>query len=238
MCVQAKKLLPENFEIVLTMNRIKEILATDPFSNEENRLMELLIKRKFDDEFRVELETELKEKYHIDKNQRSPKKLIRMIIIAGTIAASMILGWFIINPVSSNITIEERAMAMVEMDHKYHPGITKGISANQLRSEAVKSYNEGQYSSATNQFLQLSSLTDEDMFYLGVALLKDNKPQQATEYFRTLMQHETFGSEARWYLSLSYILTGSTEDAIKTMNDIKEGDYQYGNAQELRSLIQ
>lgn len=220
------------------MNRIKEILETNSYSDKEEQLIMTLLSKKFDGELREELSEELASKYNISKGKKEKKSTYKRLIIISTIAASLVIGWLTLSPFYSITNVESRALALLSDDASFHPGITKGIGNETLRSDAIESFNKGDYSKAVSSFLQIEEQTEEDRYYTALAYLKNKQYDAASMRFQSLSGSRQYREEVAYYLVISQILNHQLQEALKTINLIKADEYKYRDAQELRSLIQ
>jgi tetratricopeptide (TPR) repeat protein len=94
-----------------------------------------------------------------------------------------------------------------------------------IKNEAAMAYNERNYARSIQLFkIVLEKEKDEEaLFYLGNAYLSANMPLEAISTFEAyLKDFEDYKTEAKWYLSLSYLKAGKDQKARKLLEELTE----------------
>lgn len=110
-----------------------------------------------------------------------------------------------------------------------------------LQHEAMVFYQHEEFSKAIEAFNHVAAVdkNEEIEFYLGVSLLGNKKPAEASVIFEKLMLNSThYEQAARWYLALSYLGLNKQDKAKSLLLKIRESDYQFDRAQKLLSSLQ
>jgi tetratricopeptide (TPR) repeat protein len=92
-----------------------------------------------------------------------------------------------------------------------------------IKTEAALAYNERNYRKSIQLFkIVLEKEKDEDaLFYLGNAYLSANMPLEAINTFEAyLSAFENYKTEAKWYLSLSYLKAGKDQKARSLLKEL------------------
>jgi tetratricopeptide (TPR) repeat protein len=92
-----------------------------------------------------------------------------------------------------------------------------------IKNEAAMAYNERNYRKSIQLFkIVLEKEKDEEaLFYLGNAYLSSNMPLEAINTFEAyLSEYENYKTEAKWYLSLSYLKAGKDQKARKLLKEL------------------
>jgi TolA-binding protein len=109
------------------------------------------------------------------------------------------------------------------------------------RSEAFQAYERGDYDRAAILFAQLLKEKNESsvLFLLGNSNLMIGKAREAQENFVTLIRDfDDLDLPAKWYLSLSYLKSGDTENARKILKELGETEVSYASkAKELLEKV-
>jgi TolA-binding protein len=109
------------------------------------------------------------------------------------------------------------------------------------RSEAFQAYERGEYQRASILFTQLLKEQNESsvLFLLGNSNLMIGKVREAQENFVTLIRDfDDLDLQAKWYLSLSYLKSGDTENARKILKELGETEVSYASkAKELLEKV-
>nr|WP_246206171.1 tetratricopeptide repeat protein [Fulvivirga aurantia] len=118
---------------------------------------------------------------------------------------------------------------------KYHTTYPNQISPltrskdqpDQFKEKAYYAYDLGNYEDAIDLLGQISIEEDDgaSLFYIGLSYLELKQPDKAIRSFQTyLSSFDIFNEEARFYLSLAYLLNGSSqlaEDQLLLTDTIK-----------------
>lgn len=108
---------------------------------------------------------------------------------------------------------------------------------------AVQQYSEGNYTLASDAFIQLMNREPEQIsyrFYFAVSLLGANDASNAIDILKDLLENpdHLFVEQSRWYLALAYIAAKDETKAIKKLKEIKPGEFQYSESRQLISALE
>jgi hypothetical protein len=115
-------------------------------------------------------------------------------------------------------------------EHYYEPydeiAVLRNIPTKiAIKNEAALAYNERNYRKSIQLFkIVLEKGKDEEaLFYLGNAYLSANMPMEATSTFEAYLRDFTeYKTEAKWYLSLSYLKAGKDLKARNLLQELAE----------------
>lgn len=150
-----------------------------------------------------------------NKNPEKPTAKVHFrIFLKIAIAAAIIVGlglfWY-----SSSSSNEKLYSKYFTPD----PGLptTMSTSDNYVFYDGMVNYKQGQYDTAISKWKKLQPETTNDTitYFLGVAYLADNNPEQAISYLDETTQHKesVFLEDAYYYLGLAYLKSDETEAA-------------------------
>jgi len=116
---------------------------------------------------------------------------------------------------------------------------------DRLRRDMKNAYQQAHYGiaiTAGKQLVALPEATKEDLLSLGLAQLRSEDYSGANAQFRELLADnaQVFRAEAHYYLGLSLLLQGDTEDGLSYLRQISaaDGHKLYGRARALLVEIQ
>jgi tetratricopeptide (TPR) repeat protein len=97
-------------------------------------------------------------------------------------------------------------------------------TVEQREAKAKETYQNGQFTEAVSLFEALPPTKKEHFFYLGIAALKQQKPD-ATKAIDNLLKTRSVANGwqedvTNWYLALAYLQLGKKEEARKELNNI------------------
>ena len=203
----------------------------------------------FDAKKRLELkkdwEQKLSEKFEVNKKTgpNPPKRNSRKNVIWLSIAAAIIflLGFFFLLPSSPN---QPQQLAKNFIQSEVFPnnlGTRNDDNKIQLREQATDAYKNENYEEAIQlyeQLLQKDSILTEDYFFQGLSFLYTAQYDQSSEALTEALKlsstkNKILHNEIHWYLGLSLIMNGNFAEAKSSLNQIKENDWKYKQAQEL-----
>lgn len=117
----------------------------------------------------------------------------------------------------------------------------RGNDLTTERAKAFQDYERKDYQSAAAGFERLLDIKEEPgiLLLLGNSNLMLGKSEEAQENFITLIrQYDDFDLQAKWFLSLSYLKSGDTENARKILKELGETEVSYASrAKELLEKV-
>ena len=215
-------------------NKIEEFLSDTTDMEKVDDILKTWITRTKDEELREELSQALENRYGV---KRKPNKgiMLRYLSPILTIAASLALLFTIYMFNQNDVSADTLAQQYLSTHSIQHPGGFKGAAnfdAN--RAQAIMAFNEGDFEKAALQFDEIASPNEEDLHYLGLAYLKNGQYQKAIEnLIKGAEKTSRYREEANWFLSLAYLLDGQDANAKYWLDQIKKGDWQFEQAQDL-----
>ncbi|MBE0660933.1 MAG: hypothetical protein IH597_00565 [Bacteroidales bacterium] len=107
---------------------------------------------------------------------------------------------------------------------------------------AVQQYSDGNYTLASDAFIQLMNHEPGQFsyrFYYALSLLGANDSSNAIIIFEELLETpgHLFVEQSRWYLALAYIAAKDENKALEILKEIKPGEFQYSESRELISEL-
>ncbi len=115
----------------------------------------------------------------------------------------------------------------------------RGNEITTQRMEPFQAYERKDYHAAAVGFEQLLDDNEEPgvLLLLGNSNLMLGKAKEAQENFITLInKYDDFDLQAKWFLSLSYLKSGDTENARKILKELGETEVSY--ASKARELLE
>ncbi|MDN5200704.1 tetratricopeptide repeat protein [Fulvivirgaceae bacterium BMA10] len=97
---------------------------------------------------------------------------------------------------------------------------------------AIQAYNVNDFKKALEEFEIFLSTNQNHIgaiFYQGICELELGKTDDAIEHFNTIINEgdSVYLNSAKWYLALSYLKADRKQEAIKTLEDIKDSGSSY-----------
>ncbi len=185
-------------------------------------------------EYMKKLESEFGVRRDSPKKVQLPLKRSSIVYISGIAAslAILVISIAVFGLFDSNTRL---ASQLIENDYFIHPGIEKGISLpdSELRTLAIAAYGDRNFKEAAQLFSSIKSKSADDQFFSALSFLYDGQYEESIERFE--VSNQVFREEVNWYLSLSYILHGDTDKALKILYEIKPKEWNYMKAQKLIS---
>jgi len=191
----------------------------------------------------------LQEEHKILKTPESPSKTFslrnsaRFIKIGLYSAASillLLLSWFVYQSLS--LPAYEKLLSE-ELNKPYVENISRKGSIEELRLQAVASYNSREYAVAAKHFEQLSKM-DEAVdwpFYVGLCQLYQKQSNLAIKSFSAILDHpnQNYSTETNWYLGLAYVMNEDFESAIKHLEFVanRSNDEMAWKVKEAKELL-
>lgn len=118
--------------------------------------------------------------------------------------------------------------------------LTRGNETTE-RPRAFQDYEQRNYQAAAEGFKELLEIKKEAgvLLLLGNSNLMLGKSEEAQENFITLIKnYDEFDLQAKWFLSLSYLKSGETENARKILKELGETEVSYASrAKELLEKV-
>jgi TolA-binding protein len=103
--------------------------------------------------------------------------------------------------------------------------------------QAIEHYQREDFGKAAEAFAQLGNNSSEEVkFYLGVSLLGNKRPREASVIFEQLSSNSSqYEEPVRWYLALCYLESREYAKGKHLLMKIEKDDYQFDAAQQLLS---
>ena len=201
-------------------------------------LLKELLQTKFDEELKQELQKDLKDQYGVSKENKSTtlgrRKLTYILTAIAAGFGLLIMTTYFFNTKKSKLASEDPpslssfenaeklAINYLKTTDIYHGGAVKGTTSSQSRTQAINAFNAKNYEQAAQYFSLIEAMTEEDLFYCGVASLYNENYGKS---IKTLQQVSDMGTqysiEADWYLALAHILNGNRDAAKPTFGKRK-----------------
>lgn len=119
--------------------------------------------------------------------------------------------------------------------------LLRGEDAAAGQAKAFQDYEQKNYEAAAAGFKELLDIKEEPgiLLLLGNSNLMLGKSEEAEENFITLIKnYDEFDLQAKWFLSLSYLKSGDTENARKILKELGETEVSYASrAKELLEKV-
>lgn len=199
---------------------------------EQQNYLSKLIKKHHDDELKQKWGSIVKSTNSQVRVEHKKYRYIKLVAAIGLLLLiALAVSEFIIHK-----QIEPSLYALKEINQPIsHPGLTKGlITDNNNRSEAILNFNKRNFAKAIANFSNIENPTTEDSFYLAMSQLYSNKYDKAAQLLDPIAHSDSIlNQEAKWYLTIAYVLNNSDENAVSVINQIKANDWNYSKAQEL-----
>ena len=158
------------------------------------------------------------------KNQWLKIAAAVLILITGTIAIVSLTG------------DEEVTFAAL---YRPYPNILQDrASTASTLDNALAAYQTGDYEKAAVLLEQIRQPSDTVHFYKGMSYLSQGAFDNGISSFTSIDSSNTiFTQQLNWYLAISYIGKRQPEKAIRQLEMIKAGEYNYQKAQEVLALL-
>lgn len=166
--------------------------------------------------------------------KRLPIKISRRKIYyaAASIAALIAAGGIIHNSTNSpieNKEIYEKYYFPYDANVTYRSGNSE---LDNIYSNALQMYEAKKFEQALVLFEEVLEKRENDMalnLYSGISYMEKDKYQKASKSFNKIIENNNnlFIEQAKWYLSLCYVITDEDKKAIKLLNEIIEEDSFY-----------
>ncbi|AXT59647.1 hypothetical protein D1816_04510 [Aquimarina sp. AD10] len=223
-------------------NKIKKLRDPNISKNEEDQILDEFIKNEYDQILKNKWKNVLNKEYKVTRKRSSlKKKLITLhpikIIVASAACISLVILLQLFN--FSSLNSYELAQHYLTTQEILHPGAPKGtFDESQDRILAIQAFNNKNYELSHSYYQKIESLTAEDLYYHGLALLLNDQYQEAIRKFEEqTKKHNSFKQEINWYLSLAYILNRENEKATSLLKQINTSDWNHQEAQKLLSQL-
>ncbi|MEL7120873.1 MAG: hypothetical protein AAFO07_15580 [Bacteroidota bacterium] len=202
-----------------------------------------LVRSKFDQELRNELEHSLHNDHKFSKGglvvSFSKKKRSRVfyLIPAAAVVLILLTAFPYIFQANDPQVLADNFLTKTEV---YHSAATKGTKTEETtRQEAINAFNKKDYLLAEQYYSQIENKTEEDNLYTALSFLYNKKYAQGIPVLEVLERNpeSKFQIEARWFLSIAYVLNGEEDKAKSLLQSISAEDWNYKKAKKmLRSL--
>jgi hypothetical protein len=227
-------------EIEIVMEeKLHKFLTKELPEKETDAILEELITQEMDTDLRKRLSKTLDQEHGITReNGRKTAKIKYLGYMLAAAASISILIALVFYPNTNMDNPQLLAQQYLQEQRLSHPGTFKGAdpALEKQRSQAIISFNNGDFSSAITHFKVLASPTAEDRYYLGLSYLMNEQYGPAIGNLENSMAaSERFVEEARWFMGLAQLLEGDNEKAEETLNRIGPNEWKY---EEARSLLE
>lgn len=220
-------------------NKIEEFLSDTTDMEKMEDILKMWITRTKDEELRKELSKTLDNRYGVKRKAKKGVVLrhLRQIL---AIAASLALLFTVYMFNQNDVPADTLATQYLDSQTIQHPGGFKGVANfDSSRTKGIMAFNEGDFKKAALQFEEIVSPNEEDLHYLGLAYLKNGQYQKAIENLKKgAVKTSRYREEANWFLSLAYLLDGQDANAKYWLDQIKKGDWQFEQAQDLLKKVE
>ena len=183
-----------------------------------------------------------------EKTERSPKtfslrnatRFIRIGLYSAASVLILLLSWFVYQSLS--FPAYERILSE-ELNNPYIENISRKGSIEELRLQAVASYNSRDYSASAKYFEQLSEIDKavDWPFYIGLCQLYQKQSNLAIKSFTAILDHpnQNYSTEINWYLGLAYVMNEDFESAIKHLEFVanRSNDEMAWKVKEAKKLL-
>lgn len=202
---------------------------------EDDQMVEKLIRAKFDAELKGSWEKKLKDEFDISKSARVVninRRRKRLVFIIGAAAGFLLLfvSFFLLQPSSPDAS--SLASAYLEEVEELHPGSMKGVAENQEnRERAIEAFNQKNYVAAAEYFSSIDGQTDEDLYYNALAYLFSDNLKEAISKFEAAKEKDTtYQQEINWYLAIALLLNDQQQQAKALLSEIPPSGWNYDKA--------
>ena len=200
------------------------------WEQESNNVIEEKFEGEVSDMIRLEKNLSvLEEIRQFDKTTETPSSPIYFLqrywrAVAASVLLIIGMGWFYWQTVQP--TLSEQLLATyfepyppigIQRDH------TSMTSEETLRAKEYGYYNTGNYAAAIPTFEQLHQEYQDtlSLYYQGIPLLGNHQYEAAIEKLSIVKnQHTVLESQANWYLFLSYVGKGKTQEIHKMAREL------------------
>ncbi len=121
---------------------------------------------------------------------------------------------------------------------------SRGENESDQYTQAIQTYNQGNYAAALNAFVELIKIHPEDnrlRLYKGIAELEDGNLSQAEDELQTVrINSDIYFQEASWYLALLKVKTEEKTEAIQLVDELLniKDDFYHQKAAQLKNELQ
>lgn len=121
---------------------------------------------------------------------------------------------------------------------------TRGENESEQYIKAIKTYNQGDYAAALDEFENLIQIHPEDSrlrLYKGIADLEFGNLHRAEEELQTVrINSDTYFEEASWYLALLHVKNKNKIEAIQLLDELLqiEDGFYHQKAEQLKNELQ
>lgn len=163
---------------------------------------------------------------------------------AASIAVLAVASWWFFMKPNSVESFDNQTLADTYIKSDAAPiwGRTMGETAEEREEKAKEAYLNADFGKAIPLFEAIPPSKKEHYLYLGIAALKQQKPD-AQKAIDNLLKARTLGNGwqedvINWYLALAYLQAGKTEEARTELNNImKIGRDNVSRAEEILKKI-
>ncbi len=177
------------------------------------------------------------EKTEQQKTEKSGMKrtlIIRYVSLAAAVLTGAVIIIATLVPGNNPHKIYNRYYESIEAVSP----VTRSLTDNEadVWTEAVTSYNNGDYQTATAGFSNIASadpVSVTSRFYLGMCYLGLGEYDQAVTFLNGVVNERgEYGREAQWYLGLAYLKLGNIEAATTCFESLVQSQGYYSKRSE------
>ncbi len=212
----------------------EELISTNSSLNRDYRLSLEINKSIVEDDV-MQLRETLDYMYNENvKIKRSPNTFAKRKVFyaAASIALLLAIGGFYKNFTDgkmSGSSIYDKYYQPYEVSVTYRSGNTE---VDKVFLSALQKYEEREYEKAMVLFEQLLEIKKNDMalnLYSGITYMEEKEYQNASNSFNNIIDNKNnlFVEQAKWYLSLCYVITEDKENAITLLNELVQEESYY-----------
>lgn len=214
--------------------KLHKFLTEELPEKETDAILEELITQEMDADLRKRLSKTLEQEHGITREYGKKTAKVKYLgyILAAAASISILIA-LVFYPNTNMDNPQLLAQQHLQEQHFSHPGTFKGAdpTMERQRSQAIVSFNNGDFSNAIVHFKALASPTAEDRYYLGLSYLMNEQYGLAIGNLeKSMMTSERFVEEVQWFMGLAQLLEGDTEKAEETLNKIGPYEWKYKEA--------
>lgn len=218
--------MDELLEKYLSLNESERGAFEKELSSEERAELarELGIMEGLNEEFRKELRSKVGA--FEQKSERAKKMNPAFIGIAASFLLVSIFTAYLLRDKESLFDQYYEAYPNYELT------ALRGEDDLSAREEAYKAYDAADYEFAIKQFDMLESRQTADEFFLGIAYIETEKPQEALERLQAVIGSENsdYLDAARWYAALTYLSLGEDEKARDFLDGLAKESSEWASS--------
>ncbi len=203
----------------------------------KDALLNRAVNKMLDKQLQSEIEVGLSADQPISITKKEPfarRRWLRIVIAAAASIAVLIVAYINLSDTGDITVLTSKYLSE---DLPTHPGVEKGAGeqATKIRNDAIKAFNDQNYTLSGNLFKQISKKGEEDNYYLALSSLYAGQYSEAIQVLQKNLQNPNskYVQEMNWYLASAFILNDNKEQATQQLEQINPGNWNYDKAQKL-----